>query len=64
LSRSISVTKEGGSDWMAKFIDALYTPFRTTINNSDILDLQTLQFAVAHTQVFSVLSTKILAIDL
>jgi hypothetical protein len=49
---------------MIGFIDTLFTQFGTTINNSAIVDLRTLQFTVTQALEFSVFTSRILAMDL
>jgi hypothetical protein len=49
---------------MFGFIEALYTVFGTTGNFSEIAELHTLQFTVAHTLGFSVFISRNLATDL
>jgi hypothetical protein len=46
-------------DWMFGFIDTLYTPLGTTGNYSAIAVLHTLQFAVTHTSVLSLLHSPL-----
>jgi hypothetical protein len=64
LSRIMVMTVIGVLDWMIGFIDTSYTPLRSTVNHSAIADVQTLQFSVTHTLVFSVFARRILATDL
>jgi hypothetical protein len=51
-------------DWTIGFIDTLNTQLKTTIDNSVIADLHTLQFTITRTPMFSVFTSRILATDL